>query len=586
MNNDDQLLQVNGLNIAFSSRNGSDNYIVRDVSFSLNKAEVFAIVGESGSGKTMIAKSLMGLLPPTANVRGGSICLAGQELSTLKNKQWQQLRGQAISMIFQEPMVSLNPSLKIGYQLCEAMRYHTDMAAADIEQRALYLLTKMRIKDPESCMGKYPHEFSGGMRQRIMIASALMMKPKLLIADEPTTALDCIVQKEVLDTLLAVCQEEGAAVLLISHDLGLVAHYAQKILVMQQGAVVEQGEVDGVLKTPQHSYTKKLLAALPKKIPRQAEDRNQKLAISVQDLCVEYPIRRDWFWQQQQATRVLHDVTLQLKKGETLAIVGESGSGKSTLGRAILQLTPVSHGSINVNGVDITADQGPNFRTMSQEIQLIFQDPYSALSPRRTIAQTVAEPLLQQSDISKTEINSRVISMLAEVGLGAEYASRFPHQLSGGQRQRVSIARALINRPSIIVADEPVSALDITVQSQVLKLLDSLKTKFGFSCIFISHDLGVVEQIADSVVVLYHGRIVEQGSNEEIFTNPAHPYTQQLLSALPELRSVAEDSYQLHQRHCTEFDYPEGYCVDDGAVNKQRCMLDISDNHQLACIKT
>lgn len=598
MNDNNQLLQINGLDIAFTTRDGSDNRIVKDVSFSLNRAEVFAIVGESGSGKTLIAKSLLGLLPAAARISSGSVRLAGQELSGLKNRQWQQLRGQAISMIFQEPMVSLNPSLRIGYQLCEAMRYHGNKSELEIQHRALYLLERMRIKDAQSCMEKYPHEFSGGMRQRIMIASALMMKPQLLIADEPTTALDCIVQKEVLDTLLEVTQEEGTAVLLISHDLGLVAHYAKRVLVMEKGLAVEQGEVGSVLKQPKHPYTRKLLAALPHSIERPAIAKDRQWAISVQDLCVDYPIRRDWFWQRRKATRVLHNITLQLKKGETLAIVGESGSGKTTLGRAILQLTQVSSGSIKVNGVEVTGADRPSFQTMSQELQLVFQDPFSALSPRRTIAQTVAEPLLRQSNLSQQEIEIQVIQMLAEVGLEPEYASRFPHQLSGGQRQRVSIARALINKPKIIVADEPVSALDITVQAQVLKLLDRLKTKLGFSCIFISHDLAVVEQVADSVVVLYHGRIVEQGSTQEVFAKPAHRYTQQLLSALPELKAVAENSYQLHQRQCLEFEYPPGYREDNTLTNAiegvgantikstERCLLDISANHQLACLKT
>jgi len=584
LSNEQAVLQVKDLCIAFPTQGGGRKEVVSSASFSLDHGEVLAIVGESGSGKTMMAKALLGLLPGNGFVSGGSLSFEGRELSQFTNDQWQTLRGQKISMIFQEPMVSLNPTLKIGFQLCEAMRYHTQASEENIKKRAIELLTRIKIRDPESCLEKYPHEFSGGMRQRIMIASSLMMRPQLLVADEPTTALDCLVQKEVLDILLEMAKAEGTALLLITHDLGLVAHYADKVLVMEKGIAVERGEVSTVLENPLHPYTRKLLASLPHKIERPDIIEARENIVSLKNVSVDYPIRRPWFWQQQQFTRVLEDINLTVKKGETLAIVGESGSGKTTLGRAILQLTEVSEGTITVKDITVTGDKPPGFRAMSKVVQLVFQDPFAALSPRQTIGKIIAEPLRLTNTLSKYDIEKQTLQMLEDVGLPIHFASRYPNELSGGQRQRVSIARALINKPELIIADEPVSALDITVQAQVLTLLDKLKEKHGFSCIFISHDLAVVEQIADRVVVLYHGKIVESGLARELFSRPAHRYTRRLLEALPELRARNEHSYQLYKRQHTDFMFPAGY-TDDDSASGTRCFYQLSDQHQVACQK-
>jgi len=594
------LLEVKDLSIAFPSARFADNKrdksttpVVNRTNFSLKSGEIMAIVGESGSGKTMVARALLGLLPSGGIISKGSINFSGEDLTKFDQQQWKNIRGQKISMIFQEPMVSLNPTLKIGFQICEAMSHHTSLPYQTIWARAVELLTQVKIKDPEQCMHKFPHEFSGGMRQRIMIASSLMMKPDLLIADEPTTALDCIVQKEVMDILLNTTRNEGTAVLLITHDLGLVAHYASKVLVMEKGNVVEGGKVSNILDKPTHPYTRKLLSSLPHKpepleaeAEAEAEAETANCIVSIKNLCVDYPIRRQWFWQQQQYNRVLHNINMDMRAGETLAIVGESGSGKTSLGRAILQLVNASKGSISVSGIPITGENPPSLRDMSPIVQLIFQDPYASLSPRQTIGKSISEPLLLKPELGKDEITKLTKQALKDVGLPDDYYNRYPNELSGGQRQRVSIARALISKPKLIIADEPVSALDITVQAQILSLLTKLKQKYGFSCIFISHDLSVVEQVADRVVVLLHGHIVEWGSSEALFNRPAHPYTQKLLAALPELQAKGEGSYALHTREHQHYPLPSGYQEAADYADAQLSHVKLSDSHYVACQKT
>jgi len=581
------LLVADKLGIAFPSQREAGKNIVRDVNFTLNTGEVMAIVGESGSGKTMIARSILGLLPSGGYISAGSVSFRNTDIASLSSKELQAIRGQEISMIFQEPMVSLNPTLKIGYQMCEASKHHTDKPYADIWTRAVDLLQRVQITDAEACMNKYPHEFSGGMRQRIMIASSLMMKPALLIADEPTTALDCLVQKEILDILLDITKQEGTSVLLITHDLGLVAHYADKVLVMEKGNAVEQGVVKNILEKPTHPYTRKLLSSLPHRDMRPDDSKEKTPAVAISSLCVDYPIRRKWFWQEQQYNRVLKNIDLKVMKGETLAVVGESGSGKTTLGRAILQLVGAAEGSIFVGDTLVTGDNPPGFRAMRDRIQLIFQDPFSALSPRETIGAIISEPLALQKGLSKEEIQTRTRQMLVDVGLDASYETRYPNELSGGQRQRISIARALIGKPEIVIADEPVSALDITVQAQILKLLDELKVKHGFTCIFISHDLGVVEQVADRIVVMYHGHIVEWGKADSLLEKPAHSYTQQLLAALPELKPAGENSYKLHRRSAPDFSYPEGkrefISAPEGEQEAAPQHVEIAEGHFVAC---
>lgn len=543
------LLDVSGLEISFPAEGGGRNNVVKGVSLCVPAEKMVAVVGESGSGKTMLARSLMGLLPAGGMVSAGKISFEGRNIEKFSQQDFRAIRGSRMSMIFQEPMVSLNPALKIGYQICEAMKLHTDKTDAEIRARAISLLDQVQIIDPEECLNKYPHEFSGGMRQRIMIASSLMMNPSLLIADEPTTALDCLVQKQVLDILKVITREQKTSVLLITHDLGVVAHYADYVLVMEKGLVVEQGNVADVLRAPQHSYTKRLLSSLPSPDNANPEIMSGSDAIiQIQNLAVDYPVRKKYFWQKQEYTRVLNHIDLTMLRGETLGVVGESGSGKTTLGRAVLQLVEAAEGKIIVDGIDVTAPGAPGHRIMSRKVQLIFQDPYSALSPRRSIGDIVMEPLLLDRTLTKAQRQEKTSSILEDVGLGAGYADRYPNELSGGQRQRVSIARALISDPSLVIADEPVSALDVTIQAQVLELLQNLKEKRGFSCLFISHDLGVVEQVADRIAVLYRGGIVEVGSVRDVYENPQHSYTRALLGALPELKETGEGRYSLHQR--------------------------------------
>lgn len=577
------LLNVKQLSISFPAPEGK-KAVVQKVSFGLEKGKVLAIVGESGSGKTMIARSVLGLLPSGGTVTSGSIEFQGTDLVGMSQKHLRSIRGTKISMIFQEPMASLNPALKIGYQMCEAAKYHTSMSATEIRERALELLRRVRIRDAESCLGKYPHEFSGGMRQRIMIASALMLKPALLIADEPTTALDCIVQKEVLDIMLEVTREEGTAVLFISHDLGLVAHYADKILVMKQGKQMETGIVSSILNTPSHAYTRSLLAALPRPKQRSPFCEGTPM-LRVRDLAVEYPERRTWFWKKQNFKQVLFDINFDVLEGETLAIVGESGSGKSTLGRAILQLLTPCDGLIELNGETLFAVQNPNFKALRKVIQPIFQDPYATLSPRRTIGQSLAEPLKLDKQLENAEIQSRVEAILGKVHLPSDFSDRFPHELSGGQRQRVAIARALINEPKLVIADEPVSALDITVQAEILKLLDELKKSLGFTLVFISHDLGVVEQIADNVLIMQNGRILEEGPSHAIFSAPAHSYTRQLLEALPELRQIDDNRYALNKRSFSPIRLKDGFVEYSNKQKGPPIRLRLSTGHIILAVK-
>lgn len=570
------ILDVRGLSVSFPRRQ-----VVQDLSFSMNEGEVLAIVGESGSGKTMTARALPDLLPAGGSISAGSIQFKGQNLCDLPVSGKQSLRGPSIAMVFQDPVASLNPALKIGFQLLESAKKHTDLSEEEIRERAIDLLERVNIRNAVDCLKKFPHEFSGGMRQRIMIASAMMLKPALLIADEPTTALDCLVQKDVLDILLRLAKEEGTAVLLVSHDLALVAKYADHVLVMQNGRATEYGPVQKVLSAPSSTYTRQLLEALPK--PGALNNSNNLLidpVVTVRNLCAAYPKRKKWFWQKQEYDQVLHEVTFDLLQGETLAIVGESGSGKSTLGRALLQLVKPTSGSIVVNGRLLEKTTPPDFEASRKIIQPIFQDPSAALSPRRTIRQSLAEPI-EKDGLDREALNARIDEMIKATGLRPEHADRFPHELSGGQRQRVAIARALIGRPQMIIADEPVSALDNSVQAKILKLLAALKKKLQFSLIFISHDLGVVEQIADRVIVMRHGRILEIGTCEKLFAQPAHSYTRQLLSALLELRKNSDGGYTLFERALKPFNLPESFAEIGETSNESAEPFTLNNEHTL-----
>ncbi|KJC40182.1 peptide ABC transporter ATP-binding protein [Bradyrhizobium sp. LTSP849] len=519
------LLTVENLRIE-AARTGEA--VVDDISFDIARGEFLAIVGESGSGKTVAARTVLGLLPPGLRQSGGRIALDGEDLAKLSPRRLRALRGPVVGMVFQEPMVSLNPAISVGAQMAEGLGLHTPLPKKEIKQRCLDMLERVQIRDPARTFDAYPHEFSGGMRQRIMLASVMLLRPKLLIADEPTTALDTLTQREVLDLMVGLATDHGTSVMLITHNLGLVARYTQRAVVMQKGKVVEAGTTEQILTAPREAYTRQLIDALPRRETNMARRPTGEPLMSVRGLKVEFA-GRPQFFRQRSGIRAVDGIDLDIDAGETVAVVGGSGSGKTTLGRAMLRLIPSVAGQIRFRGREVPAAADRDFRLSSQ---LVFQDPYSSLDPRMRVGEIVAEPLRHVADLAPRERIQRVEKMLDEVGL-ANFAKRWPHELSGGQRQRIAIARAIVRGPLFVVADEPVSALDMTIQAQVLKLLERLQAQYGFACLFISHDLAAVEQVADRVVVMQAGRIVEQGSRDDIFDRPQHDYTKALLAATP-----------------------------------------------------
>ena len=522
-----KLLQVEDLRITAAA----GHHVVDGVSFDVDKSEVVAVVGESGSGKTMAARSILRLLPPGLTHTGGRIWFNGQDLATLQPEALRHIRGAQIGMVFQEPMVSLNPALTIGAQMAEGLRLHEKVSADEIRERSLAMLKRIQIADPERCFAAYPHEFSGGMRQRIMLASVMLLRPKLLIADEPTTALDTLTQREVLDLMVELTRDFGTSVLLITHNLGLVARYAQRAVVLQRGKVVEAGSSSQILTSPREAYTRQLIDALPRRGAEPLQEKTGQPVIAVRDLSVTYPGRKRFFGRRPDVHAV-DGVSLEVHPGELVAVVGGSGSGKTTLGRAIMQLTKPSGGVIHFRGQDVLAGGREARYRFRLACQMVFQDPYSSLDPRMRVGEIVGEPLRHSPELSPLQKRSRVDATLDEVGL-AGFDRRYPHELSGGQRQRIAIARAIVRNPAFVVADEPVSALDMTIQKQVLELFKALQEQHGFACLFISHDLAAVEQIADRVVVMQHGKIVEIGDRDQIFDRPQHPYTRMLLEAAP-----------------------------------------------------
>jgi len=519
------LLTVNNLRIEVA-RTGEA--VVDDISFDIARGEFLAVVGESGSGKTIAARAVLGLLPPGLHRTGGRIALDGEDLATLSAKRLRALRGPEIGMVFQEPMVSLNPAISVGAQMAEGLSLHLRLSKKEIRQRCLDMLERVQIRDPARTFDAYPHEFSGGMRQRIMLASVMLLRPKLLIADEPTTALDTLTQREVLDLMVGLALDHGTSVMLITHNLGLVARYTQRAVVMQKGKVVEAGKTEQILTAPREAYTRQLIDALPRRATSIARLPIGEPLMSVRGLKVEFAGGRQFF-RQRPGLRAVDGIDLDIRAGETVALVGGSGSGKTTLGRAMLRLIPSVAGQIRFRGKEVPAAADRDFRLSSQ---LVFQDPYSSLDPRMRVGEIVAEPLRHVNQLATTERTARVQKILDEVGL-ANFTNRWPHELSGGQRQRIAIARAIVRGPLFVVADEPVSALDMTIQAQVLKLLERLQAQYGFACLFISHDLAAVEQVADRVVVMQGGRIVEQGTRDDIFDRPQHDYTKALLAATP-----------------------------------------------------
>ncbi|WP_144714682.1 ABC transporter ATP-binding protein [Curtobacterium pusillum] len=528
------LLEVEGLRVAF----GDAEPVVRDVSFTLTPGRVLALVGESGSGKSVSAMSVLGLLPPEARVTG-SVRFRGEELVGASDDDLRAVRGAGIGVVFQEPMNSFTPVLSIGTQIAEAVTAHpTDLDRAGVSARTDELLRAAGLTDPARIRKAYPHELSGGQLQRAMIAMALAGDPVALIADEPTTALDVTVQAGILDLLRTLGRERGLAVLLITHDMGVVADVADEVLVMRRGDPVEHGAVADVFAAPSAEYTRALLAAVPGLEARRVETdhvttaggapepsrASRPLVAQLRDVSVRYARR---------GAPTVSGIDLELHAGGTLGLVGESGSGKSTIGRALAGLVPVVAGSVEVDGSDLRTARGARLRELRSRVGIVFQDPASSLNPRQTIGWSIAEPLLVHDAGSAAHRAERVRELLTAVQLDPSWAERFPHQLSGGQRQRVAVARALALRPALVIADEPTSALDVTVQAAVLDLLAELQQDFGFGMLLVSHDLAVVRQLADEVVVLRNGRVVERGTTDAVLDHPQQDYTRMLLAAAP-----------------------------------------------------
>jgi peptide/nickel transport system ATP-binding protein len=528
------LLQIEGLHVALPA--GADRpFAIEDVSLELRAGETLCIVGESGSGKSMIASTIMRLLPSSVRVTGGRVRLDGENLLLKSETEMQALRGRRVAMIFQEPMTALNPLRPIGDQIGEMFCIHTSLSSRQIGQRVLDLLREVQIPEPESASRAYPHELSGGQRQRAMIAMALALEPALLIADEPTTALDVTTQAQILKLIRSLQRRHGTAVLFITHDFGVVADIADRIAVMQHGRVVEAGPADGILNRPQHGYTRTLIAAVPP-LAAALPTRQPRLAgpdvLRLEGISKTYGQGGGLFSRHGRVVHAVKQVSLSLPRGSTLGIVGESGSGKSTLARCILRLLEPDTGAIRLGGTDLAALSARELRKERHRVQMVFQDPYASLNPRRRVGDLVMQgPIVH--GVPRKEALRRAQNLFGLVGLRADALDRFPHEFSGGQRQRIGLARALALQPDVLVADEAVSALDVSVQAQVLRLLAELRERLQLSIVFITHDLRVAAQICDRVAVMRRGEVVEQGTVAEVFGTPRDPYTRALIAALP-----------------------------------------------------
>jgi microcin C transport system ATP-binding protein len=531
------LIEVKNLSVQFA---GADPgvYAARNVSFDIEKGETLALVGESGSGKTVSALSIMRLLPyPDASHPSGEILFEGQDLLRAKESEIRRVRGNRISIIFQEPMTSLNPLHTVEKQVSEVLTIHRGMSNAAARKRTLELLTKVGIRDPETRLSAYPHQLSGGQRQRVMIAMALANEPDLLIADEPTTALDVTIQAQILDLLKDLQRELGMALLLITHDLGIVRKMADRTCVMKDGEIVERGTAEEIFTAPKHPYTKRLLEAEPKGLAPPL-DETAPVVLQADNLKVWFPVKAGFLRRTVDNIKAVDGVSFKVRGGQTLGIVGESGSGKTTLGLAILRLIS-SEGRIAYIGKRIDDLRSREMRPLRREMQVVFQDPYGSLSPRLSVGQIIEEGLLiQNPDMSRAERRQRVSAALAEVGLKPEWQDRYPHEFSGGQRQRIAIARAVILQPHFLMLDEPTSALDVSVQAQIVDLLRDLQNKRGLAYLFISHDLKVMRALASYVIVMKNGVVVEEGATADIFCNPRTDYTKALIAAALDHRTL------------------------------------------------
>ena len=537
--NQEPLLKVSDLSVSFHTA-AEQSEAVKNVSFDVESGETVAIVGESGSGKSVTALSIMQLLPyPAAFHPSGSVLYQGQELVGAESSALQKIRGREISMIFQEPLTSLNPLHTVARQIGETLKLHKGMNRAEAEERSLELLNLVQIRDAEEKLHSYPHQLSGGQRQRVMIAMALANQPGLLIADEPTTALDVTIQAQILQLLHELQEQLGMALLLISHDLNIVRKLADKVLVMRNGVFVEKGASSQIFEAPEHEYTKMLLAAEPSGRSGEPE-RDAKVILKTESLRVWFPIKRGILRRTVDHVKAVEELTVEVKEGETIGVVGESGSGKTSLALAILRLIS-SNGAIYFKGESIQGRKSKELRDLRRSMQIVFQDPYGSLSPRMTIQDIVAEGLqVHLPDLSRSEREQMVIEALQEVEVDPETRHRYPHEFSGGQRQRIAIARAMILKPKFVILDEPTSALDRSVQSQIIDLLRHLQKTHVLAYMFISHDLSVVRAMSSSVLVMRDGRVVEQGTTDQIFDDPKEPYTQALISAAMNLEISKE----------------------------------------------
>ncbi|TWT25250.1 ABC transporter ATP-binding protein [Planomicrobium sp. CPCC 101110] len=531
------ILKVDNLRVSFQS--GEEEFeAVRGVSFEVKKGETLGIVGESGSGKSVTARTIMRLLPsPPSFIKEGEVRFLGENLAHKTEKEMEAIRGRDIGMIFQDPMTSLNPTIRIGEQIAESLIKHQKISKAEAKEQAIEILKLVGIRDSAARYHQYPHEFSGGMRQRVVIAIALACRPTLLIADEPTTALDVTIQAQILNVMKDTQQKLGTSIILITHDLGVVAGMCDRVAVMKDGEIVETGTTVEIFENPKHPYTKKLLNALPrldeKKKPKRTPlapvgDATGKPLLQVKSLKQHFDMGKG------NTVKAVDDISFFIRPGETLGLVGESGSGKSTTGRAILRLHEPTGGNVLYEGMSVSRLSKKEMKTMRRHMQMIFQDPYSSLDPRLKVLDIIGQALdLHKLSASKEERKRRVEELLGLVGLDASHAQRYPHEFSGGQRQRIGIARALAVEPKFIVCDEPLSALDVSIQSQIVELLEDLQHRLGLTYLFIAHDLSMVKHISDRVAVMYAGKIVELAESEELYSNPQHEYTKSLLSAIP-----------------------------------------------------
>ncbi|WP_340076004.1 ABC transporter ATP-binding protein [Leptobacterium sp. I13] len=554
------LLETKNISISFKTEE-IYTHVVKNSSYFLLENEILGIVGESGSGKSVSALAILGLLPQKKAKIEGEIWFEGSEIAHSTERELRKVRGRDISMIFQEPMSSLNPSLKCGQQVAEILLQHTGLTKKEAKTSTLSLFDKVKLPRPEIIYNSYPHQISGGQKQRVMIAMAIACKPKILIADEPTTALDVTVQKEIIALLKELQKETGMSIIFISHDLALVSEIADRVLVMYKGEIVEQGDTKKIFKSPRHAYTKALLKSRPsldvrlKKLPtvtdflegtfqpeiilKEERLRKHQQLYDQTPLLEVKNVEKEYFssvgvFRKRKGLKAVNNVSFKLYEGETLGIVGESGCGKSTLGNTILQLDKATSGTIFYKGKEITNLSDSQIRMLRKEVQLIFQDPYASLNPRMTIGNAIMEPMkVHGIGKNKTERKKRVFQLLEEVGLQATYFNRYPHEFSGGQRQRIGIARAIALQPKLIICDESVSALDISVQAQILNLLNELKEALKFTYIFISHDLAVVKYMADSLIVMNKGKIEEIGEADNIYADPEKVYTRKLIEAIP-----------------------------------------------------